>query len=279
MYYYGGHMGIDFNNIISSLKEIKKMGGNFCQFFITKHLHKNVSKISDNQFNSIKKYLLKNNMKLVIHSSYMLNFANEFNLPPKKISWWINNLINEMKYASKMGAIGCIIHLGKHKELKPERGILNMYKSLKYVINNTPFDIKLIIETSCGQGTELCYKIPDLIYFYNLFSSKEKQKIGFCIDTCHIFAAGYKINTNIGILNFFKEIKQILDKVVLFHLNDSKNKVESHLDRHEILGKGFIGLENLQIIIKKCYELGIPLILETPSTDYTDEINFIKNVI
>jgi deoxyribonuclease-4 len=302
-FYYGAHIEVNLDNIIESIINVEKMGGNIVQIFLTKPLHKGVTNISDKQLNNVKKMLVKKNMKMVIHSSYMLNFAriplgiskftislsrnSFFNTLSRntksnvKISWWIKNLIDELNYASKMGAIGCVIHLGKHLELTKKMAIENMLESLIYVIENTPSNILLIIETSSGQGTELCYKLNKFKYFYEMFPIKYRKRIGICIDSCHVFAAGYDLRTRENVINFFDVFSKMIDlkKVVLFHLNDSKKELGSRVDRHEILGKGHIGTEGLIQIIKICYKLNIPIILETPRIDFTSELKLIKKVI
>lgn len=302
-YYYGAHIEVNLDNIIESIINIEKMGGNIVQIFLTKPLHKGISYISEKQLNDVKKMLIKKNMKMVIHSSYMLNFAriplgiSKFTISlsrnsffntlarktklNEKISWWIKNLIDELNYASKMGAMGCVIHLGKHLELTKKMALENMLESLIYVIKNTPSDVLLIIETSSGQGTELCYKLDELKYFYEMFPIRYKKRIGICIDSCHVFAAGYDLRTRKNVLNFFNTFSKLinLENIVLFHLNDSKKELGSRKDRHELLGKGYIGKEGIIQIIKTCYKLNIPIILETPRIDFKPEIKLIKKVI
>ena len=156
-----------------------------------------------------------------------------------------------------------------------------MLESLTYVIDNMPNNVKLIIETSSGQGSELCYKLEDLKYFYEMFQPKYRKRIGLCIDSCHIFAAGYDLRTSKKVIKFFSYLSKLinLDKILLFHLNDSKKELGSKKDRHEKLGKGYIGLEGITQIIKICYKLNIPIILETPRLNHTPEIKFIKKII
>lgn len=304
MFYYGAHVSVDLNNIINSIKEVENIGGNICQIFLTKPLHKGVSEISDKQLSTVKKYLTQKNLKLVIHSSYMLNFARiplglsrsifvahkkSYSLDKiytlernkNKISWWVQNLIDEMKYASKMGAIGCVIHLGKHLELTKKMAMENMLESLIFVIDNTPNNVKLIIETSSGQGTELCYELEDFKYFYEMFQPKYRKRIGICIDSCHVFAAGYDLRTKENVHDFFKKFNSLINikNVILVQLNDSKKELGSRIDRHDSIGYGKIGLTGLSEFIKACYKLKIPIVLETPTNNYKKEIDLIKKII
>lgn len=278
-FYYGAHSEVDLNNIKKSIEQIELMGGNIVQIFVTEHCKRGVTHISDKQLKNIKKILKKKNMKLVIHSSYMLNFAR-IPLDLSK-SWWIKNLIDELKYASRMGAMGCVIHLGKHMELTKKMATEHMLESLVHVIKNTPKDVKIIIETSSGQGTELCYKLDEFKSFYEMFPSRYRKRIGICIDSCHVFAAGYDLRTKKNVIDFFNYFSKLINfkNVVLFHLNDSKKGLGSRVDRHEVLGKGKIGVEGIIQIIIMCYKLNIPIILETPRTNHKPEIKLIKKII
>lgn len=283
-FYYGTHIATNMD-ILDGLHMINKYGGNFIQFFLTKPLHKGVSQLSDEYIDEIKKYANKYDIKMVIHSSYMLNFANKPIFPNNdknnKISWWIKNLLDELILASKLGAIGCVLHMGKKLENTKDVAYNNMYKSLKYVLKKKPSNVKLILETPSGQGTEMCYKLEDLSEFYNLFNKKLKKEIGFCIDTCHIFVSGYDIRKGINILRYLKLFNKLigLDKITLFHLNDAKKDIGSKVDRHESLGNGYIGIEGLSYIIKYAYKTKIPLLLETPNETFISEIKYIKSLI
>jgi deoxyribonuclease-4 len=219
-------------------------------------------------------------MKLIIHSPYSLNFAR-IPVINHKTSWWIKYLINEMHYASKMGAIGCVIHMGKQLELTKKMAIENMFESLTYVINNTPKNVKLILETSSGQGTELLYNLKDLKYFYDMFSIKLKKRIKICIDTCHVFVAGYNLSKPNNVKQFFKFINKLFNikNIILIQFNDAVYHYGSKMDRHAPIGKGKIGINGLSIFAKLAYKYNIPIVLETPSKNYKKEILLIKKIL
>jgi deoxyribonuclease-4 len=274
--YYGAHISIDLNNIV---KSINLYGGNICQIFLTEPTKKIAPNISDQQINELIKYIKLNKIKIVIHSPYTLNFAR---IPlgifdSSNISWWIKNLIDELNFGKKIGALGCVIHFGKYMELGKKVGMKNMYDSLMFVLQKVN-DINIILETSSGQGTELCYRLEDFKNFYDMFSNKIKKRLRICIDTCHIFVAGYDIRNKKGVYDYFKLFNKLIGikYICLVHLNDAKNDLGSKIDRHEKLGKGYIGLDGLKYFVKICNKFKIPIILETPQQNYTSEIKLIQ---
>lgn len=287
-FYYGSHIST-YKGIINSIETMKLMGGNFLQIFFSNPRGTGMKKYSINDLEKIKNTLEKNNMKLVIHSPYILNFAKPFD----KKSWWIRLLIRELTISSKFNSYGSVLHLGKKKctiknkkeisikkEFCENEAYNNMYKSLKYVLDKTPDNSRIILETSSGQGSELGYKLDDFALFYSRFSKKYKKRLKICIDTCHIFMAGYDIRNKNKVLNFFKMVNDQfgINNVVLIHLNDAQRKLGSKIDRHENLGKGYIGINGLKHIIKMAKKLNIPIVLETPVDDHKKEIEIIKNI-
>jgi len=241
---------------------MNKEGATLIQCFITDPIGKKTLKLSDNIIKNMREHLSNNNIKMIIHAPYILNFARElkdFNV------WWIKTLLNELNYASRIGAKGSVIHFGKYLHLDKKDAIFNMVESLKYVILNMPKDVIIYLETSCGQGSELYYTVEEFATIYNQFSEIEKQNIKICIDTCHIFVAGYDIRTSKGFDNYLEKFDKLIgiQYIKLIHLNDSHKTLESHVDRHEKIGDGYIGLEGLKYIYRWGTKMGIDIILET----------------
>lgn len=277
-YYYGAHMSI-YKGIPHAIENINKLGGNFLQIFITNPRGCGMKSKTNVEIKEINDYLNKYNTKIVIHSPYILNFARPFS----EDAWWINILIKELTITSRFNSYGSVLHLGKEKysindeyfNLIQKDAYDNMYKSIQYVLDKTPNNSRIILETSSGQGSELGYRLEDFAKLYNKF--KDKSRIGICLDTCHIFAAGYDIRNLELIKNFFKKINKLfgLENIWLIHLNDSKKELGSKIDRHANIGEGKIGKKALQHIIQIAHRLRIPIILETPG-DYKEEIKLIK---
>jgi deoxyribonuclease-4 len=281
MFYFGAHVSKKAG-IIGALKEVQSYGGNALQVFVSnpmsgRHKEKLLKKYKT-LGPDIKAYLRDNNMKLFVHSPYTLNFAKRVVTPAD--AYWIQSYYNEVLISDYMGAEGCVIHVGNHMEHSEKDALDYMYISLKYIVRRVMEEnlkVKVILETAAGQGTELLAtknnSFDQLVTFYARFSDREKKVLKLCIDTAHVFSAGYNIKKKLLLRALFEAF---INDIVLIHLNDSKREYDSHVDRHERIGKGFIGKETLGDVVKLAKQHNIPVILETPSDGYKKEIPWIK---
>lgn len=284
-FYYGCHM--TSTKFMKSMETITDLGGNFMQVFVSnpRGFSKGdvVAKYSV-MAPDIKKYCKENKFKLVIHAPYSFNYAKQINYD----DYQFTQIKKELQVAHMIGAIGCVIHVGKSLNLNIHKATANMLCSLKHIakyIKDNNLKSKLILETSSGQGTEMLVttnnSLIPLSTFYNMFTDVEKQSIKLCIDTCHIFVAGMDIRTKNGANNLFKQLKSfdIQQHVALIHFNDSAKNYETRVDRHEAIGQGFIGFTGLRQVLKLAYKLKIPCVLETPNDAYEEEIPWITKMI
>lgn len=267
----GLHIDSTPENIIYSINKYKQV--KIIQLFVSlaKSNKKYYTEIKDNY---------KGKYVFSVHISYTVNIAQD----SSKYNWWIKKLVEEIKLAEYIGAFCVVIHLGKSLDMSIETALNNMYINLLKVhnlLNNQ--QIKILIETSTGQGTEMCYQLEELARFYNKFKLNNKlaDRFGICLDTCHIFNAGYDIRTKKGITDYLTEFDKLIgvENIKLIHLNDSKNKLGARVDRHENLNKGFIGKEGLEQIILLFSKLSVPMVLETPDIYIDDDLKFIDNLI
>nr|WP_235443377.1 deoxyribonuclease IV [Spiroplasma litorale] len=163
-----------------------------------------------------------------------------------------------------------------------ENGLDSLIKGLNIVLNDTDIkktNVKIAIETMSGKGTEICTNFEQIRYV--LDRVEEQNKVGVCIDTCHINDAGYDIKNDLdGVIGNFNEIIG-LNKLFVIHLNDSKNSINSHKDRHHNIGYGTIGFKVLNKIVHNPLFKDVPIILETPwignYCPYKEEIKMLKN--
>jgi deoxyribonuclease-4 len=269
-FYYGAHYSIS-HGIISAIDDAIRDKCNMVQIFLGSPISRHLKKISHKEAELISNYLKINNIKLVIHSAYIINLGKEF----KESNWDIKLLIKEMKL-SNLFSLGSVIHCGKYKDLSLHSGLNNMIKSINYILNNTPDNSTLIIETSAGQGSELCSNLDELTIVWD--NIKNKKRCGICIDTCHIFASGYDIRTIKKVKDYLKEFdKKIgINNIKLIQLNDSKIPLGGKVDRHQELGKGFIGIEGISTFIKFCKKYKIPIILES-HVNHENEFKLIRD--
>lgn len=286
-FYYGYH--VTNSNLLNSLKKLKTDGGNFAQFFTSSPIASQTNGIVakyEKMAPSIIKYCKENNIKLVIHSAYLLNFAKQ----PETNNESFRTIKNDLIIADMLNCIGCVIHVGKYLDLEKKDAIKNMFNSLKDIINFIEIKqlkSKIILETAAGQGTELFVTKNNTLKpfsdFYNKFTKEQKKYLKVCIDTCHIFSAGICLNTKNNLIKFFDELKENikLENVAVIHLNDSKVECGKCVDRHEVLGFGYIRLSSLRYIIKMANFYNLPCVLETKPEDknHIPELTIIKDCI
>ena len=213
--------------------------------------------------------------KVIIHAPYIINLCNETNF-----DFSVNFLTEEIKRVKSLGLNKIVLHPGSHVGLGIDKGIENIIKGLNQVVENVKDkSFIILLETMAGKGSEIGRNIEEIKRIIE--GIKDKEHIGVCLDTCHLNDAGYNMNEFDNYLDLFdKEIG--INRIGCIHINDSKNEINTHKDRHENIGFGTIGFNTLiNIIYNKRLE-NIPKILETPYIDktlcpYKYEIEMIKN--
>jgi len=261
--FIGCHIGTTCG-FVSTADYAYRLGANFFQIFLSSPRNYKRTNRSNSELMLLKKKLELYSMKLVIHANYMLNFCNDKSNYKHKRA--ITLLVADLKECSTLGAMGVVIHMGKKLKMDQEVAISNYVDGLKTVLSKTPKDSTIILETGAGVGTEVCTKIPDLYEMYCRFSEEEKERIMFCIDTCHVFAAGYDLGDEdyVDIFNGIIETTITWSKVACVHLNNSKCPLGSCKDRHADLTAGLIESKGLKKFVQLCYKKGVPMVLETP---------------
>lgn len=204
----------------------------------------------------------------VIHTIYLINLASP---DPKNFQLSVQALKDEVQRAGELQIPHVNTHIGAHMGQGVEKGLERIVEAINAVLaspqaRSAPH-VKILLENSAGEGTELGATFAELGAILN--SIKEKSRVGVCIDTCHAFAAGYDLTTPRGLEKTLQELeRQIgLERVELIHLNDSKFPLGSRRDRHEHIGQGRIGLEGFRLIVNHPALRDKPFILETPKDD------------
>lgn len=222
-----------------------------------------------------KKVMEENNIDInnvIVHAPYIINMANS-----KNEDFNVDFLRQEIERVESLGVTKLVIHPGSHVGLGIDGGIDNIAKCLNRALTqNTKVDI--LLETMAGKGTEVGVTFEELKQIIDKVSCKDKVKI--CMDTCHMNDAGYDVTNFDKILDEFDKIIG-LDKLACIHINDSKNEINMHKDRHANIGYGTIGFDNMINIIYNERIKYIPKILETPyindKAPYKEEIEMINN--
>lgn len=226
------------------------------------------------------KLLLVNYKYIYIHSSYQINIGSD--LLPSQTDLYnssLDLLLKQIELSSKLNAKGIVLHMGKNVSNKHD-AILVYNNMIKFIIelfkkiNKLKYNIPILLETSSGQGGEMCSNIKEFVNFIQTFSKQKFYKqIGICIDTCHMFQAGLDFNNDILIKQVHTILEPVKHKIKLIHLNDSYYPVGSHIDRHAQIGKGYIKTSQL---LKFIYPYkSIHMILETKGP-YEEQIKLLK---
>lgn len=207
---------------------------------------------------------------ILVHAPYIINPASV-----EKWEFARDFLVNELKLMKYLGLEDIVLHPGAHTKFTREEGIQTLINTLKSVLELTDHG-NILLETMAGKGTELGTTFEELKYIIDQVGS---PRIKVCLDTCHIWDAGYDVNDYEGLINKLKETK-LLKEIKALHINDSKNELGAHKDRHANLETGHIKLESLKKIIHGEEFKGLIKVLETPWVDgkaiYKEELELLK---
>ena len=210
---------------------------------------------------------------LVVHASYLFNLASEEQTLRQKS---INGIIEELKLCEELGIQYYVIHAGKAKGQNEEKALDNILKAMEIIFENVSLkNTTFLVETLAGQKGEIGKTTQEIKALIQPF---ESENIGVCLDTCHIYSAGYKINEEKGFQDYKDEFNTLIgiDKIKVIHCNDSKTPFNSRKDRHEHIGKGSIGLKGFELFLNDEYFSKLPFILETPKQGNMDIVNMEK---
>lgn len=281
MFYIGSHVGFNKDSqLLGSLKEALSYNANTFMFYTGAPQNTNRCVIS-NELTEEAISLMKENSinieKIIVHAPYIINLCNEANY-----SFSVSFLTEEIKRVNDLGIKYLVLHPGSHVGLGIEKGIENISKGInESLYNNKDCDVTILLETMAGKGSEVGSRLEEIKSIIDKID--DKKHIGVCLDTCHLNDAGYDMANFDDYLDEFDKIIGI-DKIKCLHLNDSKNEINTHKDRHENIGFGTIGYNNiLKIAYNKRLE-NIPKILETPYVDkkyppYKYEIEMLKSKV
>ena len=273
----GSHVSFAKDQLLGSVKEALSYGSTTFMFYTGAPQNTFRSKIDDNKTNEAFNLMKENNIdidKVIVHAPYIINLAN--NKEEDKYKFSIDFLIEEINRCNMFSIKNLVLHPGSHVNLGSEVGLENIINALNIVIEKTE-NVRILLETMAGKGTELGTNFDDLKYIID--NIKDKNRIGLCLDTCHLNDSGYPIE------DFDKILDEVDSKIGLsyvkcVHVNDSKNPLGAHKDRHENIGYGTIGFDNLINVIYNDRLKDVPKILETPYIEdkapYKEEIDMIR---
>ena len=202
---------------------------------------------------------------VVAHNSYLINVASA---SPTLQAQSVAALGEELDRAELLGLDGLVMHPGSYTTGSEEDGLRAIGRAIASLLKaRRRHRVRLLLEHTAGQGTNLGYRFEHLASI--LEEVNGSPRVGVCLDTCHLLTAGYDLCTDEGYAATFLDFDRIvgLDRIQVFHLNDSKKPCGSRVDRHEHIGKGCLGLEPFRRLLNDSRFTNLPMLLETPKLD------------
>ncbi|MBC8205477.1 MAG: deoxyribonuclease IV [FCB group bacterium] len=229
--------------------------------------------LTDEAVEGFKKGMIEYGIKAsIVHDSYLINLGSA---EEDKWNMSFEAFLDEIDRCGQLGIQQLVFHPGSHLGKGEEWGLRRIAESLNKVIDARPDSaVKLLLEITAGQGTNLGYNFEQFAQIIDMI--EDDGRIGVCFDTAHAYAAGYNIKSKKGYDLTWKKFDEIigLDRLLAFHLNDSKKDLGSRVDRHEHIGDGLLGLEPFRMLLNDKRFAGLGMYLETPQGD--DE--YIRNL-
>lgn len=211
------------------------------------------------------------------HDSYLINLGNA-DIEKREKS--LKGFIDEVKRCEQLGLDKLNFHPGSHLGEISEEGCLDLIAECMNITLQETTNVTLVIENTAGQGSNLGYKFEHLAYLIN--KSIDKSRVGVCLDTCHTYTAGYDLTTKEAYEHTMSEFGRIVGFEYLkgMHINDSKPKLGARVDRHDSIGKGYLGIDTFRFIMNDKRLDDIPLILETIDESlWAEEIRLLYSLI
>ena len=256
----GSHVSFGKDQLLGATKEAISYGSSAFMIYTGAPQNTIRSNINLSLTNEAYKLMKDNNIELknvICHAPYIINLANK-----EKIDSWnfsISFLKTEIRRCEELGIRYIVLHPGSSVKHTKEEGINNIIEALNYVINDDD-KCMIILETMAGKGSECGSKLEEIKM---ILDGVNTNNIGVCLDTCHLNDSGYDMSKFDEFLNEFDQMIGV-SKIKCVHVNDSKNVLDSHKDRHENIGFGTIGFNNLLNIINNDKLKDVSKILETP---------------
>lgn len=255
------------NYFLGLINELIRINGNSAALFPGPPQSKIVPNLDSENIEQAKALALEHNIdisKFVAHARYIINMANPTNHDNRRFS--VDTMIKDINTLDQLGVGYFNFHPGSSLGKPSDIAIKTLIDSINEIIESTPnSSVVLLLETMMAKGSYIGKTFEELAKIID--GVKDKSRIGVCIDTCHIWDGGYDIKNDLdGVLDHFDKTVG-LNYLMALHINDSKNELGSHKDRHENIGKGFIGERAFVNIINHPKLQNLPLIIETPWVD------------
>ncbi len=261
--YLGSHVSMSGPEYyLGSVKEALSYGANAFMFYTGAPQNAYRKPLGELRIEEGRKALIEagiDESKIIVHAPYIINIGNSTN--PAVYDSSKKLLIEELRRVAAFGPRILVLHPGSHVGIGVEGGLSSVVAALDEVFEVDGTDVKIALETMAGKGSEVGATFEEISYL--LTHSRNPKRLGVCLDTCHINDAGINVHEVDEVLNSFDRVIG-LDKLLCLHVNDSKNVMGAHKDRHANIGYGEIGFATIHAYIKHPRLENIPKILETP---------------
>jgi deoxyribonuclease IV len=276
----GVHVSIA-GHIWESINRAEALGCNTMQIFSRDPRQWRKTKISAEDIREFRLRREKSKIqKVFIHIPYLINLASPYNI---LFQGSLRAYIQDMKEARALGADYIVTHMGSHKESGEKQGLKRIIVALNRILDKTEDSpVGILLENTSGSGSWLGYKFEHQRQIID--GLENKKRVGICFDTCHAYTAGFDLSDGEGYRRTIDSLDKIvgLKRLKLVHLNDSRDELGSHADRHEHIGKGKLGLEAFRRIVNDPRLAGAAFVLETPKdSDSADKrnLNIVRKLI
>ena len=275
----GAHVSIS-GGVEKAPERGKNLGCDCIQIFSKNQNQWKAKPLSDENISGFKAGLTEFSIQSVlIHDSYLINLCT-----PDETKWKMSfdAFVDEIDRGDQLGVGQLVFHPGSHMGEGEEAGLNKIADSLNRAIQMRPDSrVRLLLETTAGQGTNLGYRFEHLEQIIDLV--EDKERMGVCLDTQHAFASGYDIRDEESYNSMWKLFDEVigLERLQAIHLNDSKKEYASRRDRHEHIGQGLIGENAFRLLMNDPRFYGIGMYLETPGgdDDYIKNLKLLRSLI
>lgn len=259
---------------------IRQVGGASLQIFTANQRQWRTAPLQPEEIRLFQKRWQENGrMPVASHASYLINLAtSQTEMAIKSV----DAFVEELQRCRQLGIDFVVIHPGSHGGAGIEQGLAEVVRNLDLVLERSGVlesEMKVLLETTAGQGTALGSRFEELGWL--LQQSRFPAHLGICVDTCHIFAAGYAFSSPAGYQQTLDQLEHCIgcDRIHFFHLNDSKKECGSRVDRHEQIGEGKIGIDGFRHLLTDPRFLHHPMTLETPKgIDLAEDIENLRRL-
>ncbi len=274
----GAHMSTS-GGLGNAVRNGKAIGCTAVQVFTSSPQQWKAKPVSDEMAANFKAACIETGISEVVsHDSYLINLCAPD--PDKRIQS-IEGIKSEIERCAKYGIRYVVSHMGSHVGQGEEAGLAGVAESTRQVLAETPESVTICMETTAGQGTALMAKFEQLATILDKLNGN--NRLAICLDTCHVFVAGYDIRTSETFLKTFEEFDRIIgfERLSIIHCNDSRKGLGSKVDRHANIGQGEIGPEAFRLLVNDKRFDSIPILIETPAENqgHEQDIALLKSYI